>query len=519
MDRELEMLRMFKSKSVAHSGALKKLQSAVKTHRKGSRQAAAKHQWAQLSSTLRESERSAEAAVIAVLAESETPLLHDLHDLALTQQNEAKSYRLSLLKNPRRDKGEYADLEKELIEIQKELLPLHTQLHDIKTFATLTIHSNDALEATLSKASSNLAYVDPALVDVFSSAISEELRSTKEFIGTLKLTEKTQSDRIEPLMKGLSMKETTRGEILIRLGAAFPDTPKAVLSEELWMWERKRYSKQTLRATILDAETRIQNILNALQTALEERCDMYLTEEKLRIAREEREAKSEARQLHIAQLREKHQQQVDNLQLKALEKEADEELLRAAEETLKDAEFKKRLVKLAEHRSRQEEERFASYEAARQRQREEAETHAVLSRRNSERVAFRTEEYYEKQHEKHLNLIQRTEAESARLSLLDDIAKSVAPEVQRSALRAVSGTASSLCASDPQLINEIAKVQIGGFTNEQVLKDKRFKLTEALSKAGLLNTEYAREVISGAMPRKASNAGLLTTKQNPLQIG
>eukprot|EP00995_Heteronema_vittatum_P007401 NODE_2549_length_773_cov_316.693370_g1779_i0.p2 GENE.NODE_2549_length_773_cov_316.693370_g1779_i0~~NODE_2549_length_773_cov_316.693370_g1779_i0.p2 ORF type:complete len:136 (-),score=43.11 NODE_2549_length_773_cov_316.693370_g1779_i0:338-745(-) len=121
--------------------------------------------------------------------------------------------------------------------------------------------------------------------------------------------------------------------------------------------------------------------------------------------------------------------------------------------------------------------------------------------KNAERVAFRAGELAKKraeQEQRLLELQQELQDREARLLALADKVRIVAkadPERLRSETEAFKHREDTDAAGGGR-----AWYGHHGYTEHDITKDSRFRLQEALGRAGLLKTDYARQMIAQVAP-------------------
>ncbi|GLI63724.1 hypothetical protein VaNZ11_006785 [Volvox africanus] len=221
----------------------------------------------------------------------------------------------------------------------------------------------------------------------------------------------------------------------------------------------------------------------------------------------------------------------DELEELRAEKAREDEVAMAERAAREAAEAETRL--LAEARERQEraakKEMVAAYRAELDRQlaeqqaaAEEAERLAALAAKqqadyNRQRVEVRQAEYVARQEqarERQAAIEAEVLAREARLARLRAL---VAPEVAADPERLLGPTAAS-AAVDPDKDAEGAFHPVNGFTTDQVVKDQRFKVFEALAVLGLHETTYGRQAIAAAQPARPTRPDNFTTEEREAMV-
>eukprot|EP01062_Namystynia_karyoxenos_P035486 TRINITY_DN2597_c2_g1_i1.p1 TRINITY_DN2597_c2_g1~~TRINITY_DN2597_c2_g1_i1.p1 ORF type:complete len:672 (+),score=269.05 TRINITY_DN2597_c2_g1_i1:74-2017(+) len=292
------------------------------------------------------------------------------------------------------------------------------------------------------------------------------------------------------------------------------------VQQRLWDFERARYARQRCAAAVEEARRDIDRLGRAMQEALATAAQLHEAREAAAREQQARAREREALQARLGELRgERAAREAQRLEDELLRREQ-EELAARAEQQRHDEYVREQLERLAEHRARQAE----SDAALRRLREEEAELAArelqERQQRNEARTAFRRDELARHRAELDHKRRELEREREQRDRALDALAATVAPEVERDAKRVLRPTAASAAVGDGDLLHEHTRVRVNGYTNADLLKDKRFRLTEQLAKAGLLNTQYAREVIYGAYScgKTAARAMQATTAANPMHV-
>ncbi|KAL4444325.1 hypothetical protein ABPG75_012062 [Micractinium tetrahymenae] len=108
----------------------------------------------------------------------------------------------------------------------------------------------------------------------------------------------------------------------------------------------------------------------------------------------------------------------------------------------------------------------------------------------------------------------RQAAEARREAALEALRLQAAPAAQRDAARATGPTQSSAAAlSAGQAQHGLFAGAMAGLTSEQVLRDQRFKVYEALLQLGLHTTAAGRQAVAAARPARQPRPDTLTSLQ------
>eukprot|EP01060_Flectonema_neradi_P011882 TRINITY_DN18837_c5_g1_i1.p1 TRINITY_DN18837_c5_g1~~TRINITY_DN18837_c5_g1_i1.p1 ORF type:complete len:387 (+),score=105.34 TRINITY_DN18837_c5_g1_i1:67-1161(+) len=312
----------------------------------------------------------------------------------------------------------------------------------------------------------------------------------------------------------------TREELTDKIQLEFPEWDLKTAQQQLWGYELRMFVKSRKRSLIDDFESNTNNVLSALTSAVRQRSELIDSEARAALLAEERAKEQNTRHEHLEKLRdEKKERDAVDLERQLAESAA----LAAAQEEInkkREAEFNNRLRKLADFRQQkaaEEEQASREREAAAI---EDLRKHELLMKEGKTRVEYREQELTKRLNEVRAAKAQAEHEKQMRAAVLNAIAASVAPLVERDANRLVKATCSSSSVTDPKLVNEefANQTRQNGYTDDQIVQDKRFQLTEALGQAGLLNTEYARQVIFNAAPKGPSVTSLQTQRSNPLHV-
>ncbi|KAF0978526.1 hypothetical protein FDP41_002346 [Naegleria fowleri] len=157
-----------------------------------------------------------------------------------------------------------------------------------------------------------------------------------------------------------------------------------------------------------------------------------------------------------------------------------------------------------------------------QKQEEEAlqEQYRILQKRNKDRVDFRKNKEIEKLEQRKAMLKKRQEEELKREQNLNQLIQGVYEElrlldIETDAKRLIQPTQSLLNKQKQEdEMQHPSTRKIYGYTTEDLMKDKKFKLQLLLQEAGLLHTEYAKEVFSEMKPSRQTRIDNLTSEQS-----
>ncbi|KAJ9459265.1 hypothetical protein DIPPA_23621 [Diplonema papillatum] len=309
-----------------------------------------------------------------------------------------------------------------------------------------------------------------------------------------------------------------RGSVVDRLRLEFPGWSDSHARARLHAWERARWQKKKTAAIVHDAEARLGQFFAAFASALETSSAVAAAAAADAAEHARRLRESERQHAVLEALRaEKKLTEAAELE-RALQEEAAAEVLRKREEDRRNADLAARLNQLEEYRAGKREEAERELEEARALAAVRAEERRRQAEIDAERVAYRSSEFEKKIEMREEACSRRTDEEQRRAAALESLARSAAPDVARDPARAIAPTAASLSVTDPQLINESTVVAVHGYTDQNITRDPRFRLTEALRSANLLHTAYARKVMHDAAPSNRAALGLRTHPDNPMHI-
>ncbi|DBB13954.1 TPA: hypothetical protein ACH3X3_000933 [Trebouxia sp. C0006] len=151
----------------------------------------------------------------------------------------------------------------------------------------------------------------------------------------------------------------------------------------------------------------------------------------------------------------------------------------------------------------------AEAQAAATLQAEEEAAQALLqSQLNQERVNFRQTEAATKEQLRAEKAAMLLCEEQQRTARLDRLRAQVQVHVESDPERAMAATAAS---SAQEASHDPAFAPVNGYTIETLLKDKRFKVLEALRQQSLHNTSYAKQALLAVSPSTIPRRDTLTT--------
>ncbi|KAK9819857.1 hypothetical protein WJX72_003360 [[Myrmecia] bisecta] len=225
----------------------------------------------------------------------------------------------------------------------------------------------------------------------------------------------------------------------------------------------------------------------------------------------DRERQADARQKLHAELEQLRVQKHLRQEAEAAEAALQEQAAHAAAE----AREVQRLADLARRKALAAVSREAAAEQQRQAEQGAAAAAEELARQaaqlavvNRARVLYRCERLKARAALREQRLQQAQQDEQRRVQRLDDLRAQVQPHVEVDPARVLAPTQAS---SASPAKTESVFLPINGFTTQDVLKDQRFKVLEALRKQGMENSEYARHVIATAKPARPARPDTLTT--------
>ncbi|GFR52442.1 hypothetical protein Agub_g15016 [Astrephomene gubernaculifera] len=314
---------------------------------------------------------------------------------------------------------------------------------------------------------------------------------------------------------GQSGKNLPRDDMLARIGRLLPSRPSLaqLRSHEAWATS-SRLAARRRRDLAEGWERERRQFLEDSASFLQESEAAFLAQ-----------AEAAADRLVAELVRERARDELEEL----LAERAREDEVVAAERAARQA-AEAEAAAAAESRARQEKalkrDMVAAYRAELERQQAEAAAAAAEEERqaalvaeqqavyNRERVEVRQAEYLERQEQAKERQEAAAAAAAARAARLARLAALVAPEVAADPARLLAHTAASnaaLAAMGER--SEGAFHPVNGYTTDQVVRDQRFKIMEALAAVGLHETEYGRRVIAAARPAKPTRPDNFTSEQ------
>ena len=145
----------------------------------------------------------------------------------------------------------------------------------------------------------------------------------------------------------------------------------------------------------------------------------------------------------------------------------------------------------------------------------------AVAEANQLRVAFRRDEEERRSEERRAKEAVAEEANEERERRLQRLRATVAPVAARDPARATAATAASASEYVPQLTHEAtgAMQRVHGYTTEHLLKDQRFRVSEALHTAGLTGTTHVRHAMAAAAPYRPPRTDTMTTNERAGRSG
>ncbi|KAG2392349.1 hypothetical protein C9374_012601 [Naegleria lovaniensis] len=215
---------------------------------------------------------------------------------------------------------------------------------------------------------------------------------------------------------------------------------------------------------------------------------------------------------------EKMKQDIERLAQEEKQRKREEELDRQKETKRRDLlrqQLSQYFAEKEEAVRKQEEERKREEDALQ-------EQYRIMQKRNKDRVDFRKNKDIEKIEQRKAMIIQRQEEEKKREQYLNNLIQGVYEElrlldIETDAKRLTQPTQSLLNKQkDEEETEQFSSAKIYGYTNEDLMRDKKFKLQLLLQEAGLLHTGYAKEVFSTMKPSRQTRIDNLTSEQSHL---
>ncbi|DBA96523.1 hypothetical protein WJX77_003822 [Trebouxia sp. C0004] len=163
---------------------------------------------------------------------------------------------------------------------------------------------------------------------------------------------------------------------------------------------------------------------------------------------------------------------------------------------------------LALYHTAQEAARADAHAAATLQAEEKAAQAQLQSQLNQERVSFRQTEAANKEQLRAKKAMTLLCEEQQKIARLDMLRAQVQVHVEADPGRAMAATAAS---SAQEASHDPAFAPVNGYTTETLLKDKRFKVLEALRQQSLHNTGYAKQALLAVSPSTIPRRDTLTT--------
>ncbi|EFC41503.1 predicted protein [Naegleria gruberi] len=285
------------------------------------------------------------------------------------------------------------------------------------------------------------------------------------------------------------------------------------------MWYKKVHKIEIHK--IKENKERLLKDLEKIESISKETISFYIESEENK-KKEELERKrfnviaEEARRMLEEQLILKEEKtKVDN------ERKAKEEEIRKQEEDERDLRERERREKLKEQLEKyfkEKEEINQIQEEERKKEQERLKEEQVLTQKlNKERVDFRKNKEFEKLEKKKEEQKKREEEALKREAQLNKLIESVYEEMNLLEIdidtKRLNQPTQSLLNKQKEEEEQVEKLKLYGYTADQLMKDRKFKLQLLLQEAGLLNTDYAREIFSTLKPSRLTRVDNLTTDQ------
>eukprot|EP01064_Diplonema_japonicum_P018529 TRINITY_DN27229_c0_g1_i1.p1 TRINITY_DN27229_c0_g1~~TRINITY_DN27229_c0_g1_i1.p1 ORF type:complete len:543 (+),score=101.87 TRINITY_DN27229_c0_g1_i1:45-1673(+) len=508
---DMAVFEDFRARGEEQLKKMEMLQKTSKLRRQNTKINTEKARWAKEYQNLSTQEKK----IHTELTDTAGKLCIQEHDLTAWELSAAKAEILK--KTPGEMRIALTDLNEQEALLNKELAELKThQLSD-----------NDEPESyhiAVSNLRETLQYVDEDLLKLFDGkylALSNQLMETTG--SSISISSELSPNDVQLIRSMLkSFVYTTdpaaREAITESLAMQRPAWSRQRVKDSLWEVEKSIFRRRKTSIAVVDRRQKIQSLTESMVAAMQAACKVHLDKVKTEEIAHDNRVQQELNWAKLEALHHANDSKNAEILHKKIQKQLETELELTAQNLARDEYLQKQIMLLKDYKSerRLEEERAAKEREIRMA--EEAIQHASLAMENMARTEFRSAEYKRKIEKQKENLLMLQEAKLANEEHLNNIASSVAPEVARCKERATGGTVSSQSVTDPLLVNEVATAKGTGYTTADILKDGRFKLTEALFSAGLLDTAYARRVISNAAPVKQGTRSLATTSDNPLYM-
>eukprot|EP01012_Entosiphon_sulcatum_P040061 TRINITY_DN53694_c0_g1_i1.p1 TRINITY_DN53694_c0_g1~~TRINITY_DN53694_c0_g1_i1.p1 ORF type:complete len:551 (-),score=120.21 TRINITY_DN53694_c0_g1_i1:61-1713(-) len=302
-----------------------------------------------------------------------------------------------------------------------------------------------------------------------------------------------------------------RSDFLDRLRVELRQRSVSEIHAHWWAQERLRFLRQRLRVARTEHAELLESLcLNARQ-ALAAAHALHVSNQEREMEKQRLQAERESLQAKLAECELQKQEKKERQAAEKLQQQAEEAEKARIERERYEEHVRAQLEKLQKFREQEAEEQRRLAQIRKEEEELEAEQKRRLMERNAQRVTYREDEWERK----------RLAAESKRAAL----------EMERKAreerLQALANQVKIVAESDPQRLlqatecfrnREDADVtgkpnifQHNGYTNDVLAKDHRFRLQEALGKAGLLHTDYARQIVLSAAPARPPRPDMRTT--------
>ncbi|KAF5840245.1 hypothetical protein DUNSADRAFT_17348 [Dunaliella salina] len=216
-------------------------------------------------------------------------------------------------------------------------------------------------------------------------------------------------------------------------------------------------------------------------------------------------------ELKVLRIAAAEQAEMDAASKAEAEAQAEKERAAAMEAFQAEQAAKREVVAAYKRELEQREAQLAAAAAARAAEQEQLR--AQLAPYHKARTEARKMEYKSKQETRKQALEAAAAEERARAARLDKLRELVAPHVEADPSRVLLPTEASMGVDEK---GGAAFKEINGYTVDQLYRDQRFKVMEALQSAGLHQTNYARQVITAMPAAKPTRPDNLTAVQRGL---
>lgn len=307
-------------------------------------------------------------------------------------------------------------------------------------------------------------------------------------------------------------------EVVDRVMQTFPKLSRREIDAAIEECQRRRRSQRMQRLMALDYKRATASLLSTYAAALRAQQMSLAMEREMAEERAARDAKQANMHERLAE------QRVAYEELQRMRKESED---RAAAVAQKRAEASQaaqardlqiRLQRLSEYMKAREEAQQREAELAALRASEEKVEKEAQMEANMRRVAFRQQEYQERQAQRAAKEVDLQLAQEAKEAALARFFLSVEKQldVQPSRERLLQATEASKQTSEYVPLAQATSTTgatMGGYSDEQIMRDPRVRLYRALLEAGLHNTPYGREVAARGFRVAPAQR---TSKDNPL---